>query len=82
RFSGATGFPPPMALGEIAKIDLPLAKEYARKMGEVTAQEALALGLNWVLAPVVDVNNNPDNPVINIRSFGESPEIVQQLTQE
>ncbi|MDR9405494.1 MAG: glycoside hydrolase family 3 N-terminal domain-containing protein, partial [Halothece sp. Uz-M2-17] len=82
RFSGATGFPPPMALGEIAKIDLPLAKEYARKMGEVTAQEASALGLNWVLAPVVDVNNNPDNPVINVRSFGESPEIVQELTQE
>ncbi|AFZ44170.1 glycoside hydrolase family 3 domain protein [Halothece sp. PCC 7418] len=81
RFSGATWFPPPMALGEIAKTDLSLGKEYARKMGEVTAQEALALGLNWVLAPVVDVNNNPDNPVINVRSFGESPEMVQELTQ-
>ena len=81
RFAGATWFPPPMALGEIAKTDLPLAQAYATKMGKVTAQEALAVGLNWILAPVVDVNNNPDNPVINIRSFGETPEIVQALTE-
>ena len=81
RFAGATWFPPPMALGEIAKTDFPLAQAYATKMGKVTAQEALAVGLNWVLAPVVDVNNNPDNPVINVRSFGETPETVQALTE-
>jgi len=40
-------------------------------MGAITAQEALAIGINWVLAPVVDINNNPDNPVINVRAFGE-----------
>jgi len=80
RFAGATWFPPPMALEEIAKTDLALAKQYAKKMGEVTAQEALALGINWVLAPVVDVNNNPKNPVINVRSFGETPAVVQELT--
>jgi beta-N-acetylhexosaminidase len=44
----------------------------------VTAREARALGVQWVFAPVSDVNNNPDNPVINIRSFGEDPEEVSK----
>ncbi|MEA5533556.1 glycoside hydrolase family 3 N-terminal domain-containing protein [Crocosphaera sp. XPORK-15E] len=79
RFSGATWFPPPMALGEIAKNDLDLGISYAYEMGKVTAQEALSIGINWILTPVVDVNNNPDNPVINIRSFGDSPNIVSPL---
>jgi beta-glucosidase len=79
RFTGGTWFPPPMALNAIAQTDLPKAIEYARQMGAITAQEALAVGINWILAPVVDVNNNPANPVINIRSFGETPEIVSQL---
>lgn len=81
RFSGATWFPPPMALGEIAPTDLALAKNYAHQFGQCTAREAMAIGLNWILAPVVDVNNNPANPVINVRAFGETPEIVTQLTQ-
>ncbi len=81
RFSGATWFPPPMALGEIARTDLALAKTYAHQFGQYTAREAMAIGLNWILAPVVDVNNNPTNPVINVRAFGETPEIVTQLTQ-
>ncbi|MUL36467.1 glycoside hydrolase family 3 N-terminal domain-containing protein [Gloeocapsopsis dulcis] len=80
RFAGATEFPPPMALGAIAQRDLDTAIQYASQMGAVTAQEALAIGINWVLAPVVDVNNNPANPVINVRAFGETPEIVSQLT--
>ncbi|MGI0488722.1 glycoside hydrolase family 3 protein [Pantanalinema rosaneae CENA516] len=80
RFAGATWFPPPMALAEIATTNLAHAEQYAEQMGSVTAQEAQGIGLNWVLAPVVDVNNNPDNPVINVRSFGETPEIVSQLT--
>lgn len=79
RFTGATWFPPPMALNAIAQTDLAKAIEFARLMGATTAQEALAIGINWILAPVVDVNNNPANPVINIRSFGETPEIVSQL---
>ena len=81
RFSGAIWFPPPMALGEIAQTDLELAKLYAHQFGQCTAREAMAIGLNWLLAPVVDVNNNPANPVINVRAFGEIPEIVTQLTQ-
>ena len=81
RFSGATWFPPPMALGAIAKEDLTLAQRYATEMGEITAKEAIALGINWVLAPIADVNNNPENPVINIRAFGENPEIVGALVK-
>ena len=79
RFTGGTWFAPPMALNAIALTDLPKAIEYAMAMGAITAQEALAVGINWILAPVVDVNNNPANPVINIRAFGETPEIVSQL---
>jgi beta-glucosidase len=79
RFGGATWFGPPMAIAEVAKRDLDLACSYAEKMGAATAIEAVAIGLNWILAPVVDVNNNPDNPVINVRAFGETPEIVGKL---
>jgi len=68
-------------------VDLPFAmavgatrsEDAARFLGEVTAREGRALGIHWAFAPVVDVNNNPDNPVINIRSFGEDPELVARL---
>lgn len=80
RFEGATWFPPPMAIGAIAKTDADKARLYAEKMGKITAQEALAIGINWILAPVVDVNNNPDNPVINVRAFGENSQTVSDLT--
>ncbi|MFM9266054.1 glycoside hydrolase family 3 N-terminal domain-containing protein [Tychonema sp. BBK16] len=79
RFAGATWFGPPMAIAEIARKNPEAADRYAEQMGAVTAIEARAIGLNWVLAPVVDVNNNPDNPVINVRAFGETPEIVSKL---
>lgn len=79
RFAGATWFPPPMAIHQIAAQNPDKAQHYAEEMGALTAQEALAIGINWVLAPVVDVNNNPDNPVINVRSFGETPETVSHL---
>jgi len=80
RFSGATWFPPPLALGAIARENLLLAIEYAQNMGAITAQESLSIGINWLLAPVVDVNNNPANPVINVRAFGEETAIVGNLT--
>ncbi|MEG3897097.1 MULTISPECIES: glycoside hydrolase family 3 N-terminal domain-containing protein [unclassified Microcoleus] len=79
RFAGATWFGPPMAIAEVARHDSGKADRYAEQMGAVTAIEARAIGLNWILAPVVDVNNNPDNPVINVRAFGETPEIVGKL---
>ncbi len=81
RFSGATWTPPAMALGAIAQYDLPLACTYAQKMGAITAQEARAIGLNWLLAPVVDVNNNPENPAIGLRAFGETTETVIPLIE-
>ncbi|MEM1366592.1 MAG: glycoside hydrolase family 3 N-terminal domain-containing protein [Cyanobacteria bacterium P01_H01_bin.15] len=79
RFSGATWFPPPLALAEIYRRDHNLALDYAQTMGAITAKEATALGLNWLLGPVADVNNNPQNPVINVRAFGETPEIAGEL---
>lgn len=48
----------------------------AYTMGKVTALEARAVGVHWVFAPVADVNNNPGNPIINTRSFGEDPQRV------
>ena len=80
RFPGGTWFPPPMALGAIYEKNPSLALGYAAQMGKITAQEAIAVGINWVLAPIVDVNNNPHNPVINIRAFGESTEVVSALS--
>lgn len=47
--------------------------EYAKRVGEITGREARAMGIHHVFAPVVDVNNNAANPVINVRSFGEDP---------
>jgi len=79
RFAGATWFPPPMAIAAIYQHNPDLAKQYAERMAAITAQEAQAIGLNWVLAPLVDVNNNPENPVINVRAFGETVETVSQL---
>ena len=70
---GGTSFPPTMAFG--AAGDEELAFEY----GRVTAEEARAVGVHWLFAPVLDVNSNPDNPVINTRSFGEDPEAVGRL---
>ena len=81
RFTGATWMPPAMAFGAIAKMDLAQACDCARTMGAITAREAEAVGLNWLLGPVVDVNNNPENPVISLRSFGETPEVVIPLTE-
>jgi beta-N-acetylhexosaminidase len=53
----------------------------ARFEGEVTAREARAVGVHWVFYPVADVNNNPDNPIINIRSFGEDPDDVSAYVE-
>jgi beta-N-acetylhexosaminidase len=49
--------------------------------GAETAREARAMGVNWIFAPVADVNNNPDNPIINIRSYGENPLEVSNFVQ-
>jgi beta-glucosidase len=71
RFEGATWLAPPLALQGLWQADPYRAEQLARACGSCTGQEAWALGLNWVLAPVCDVNNNPANPVINVRAWGE-----------
>ena len=53
--------------------------QLAYEAGRITASEARAIGIHLNLAPVVDVNNNPMNPVINTRSFGEGPLKVAEL---
>jgi beta-N-acetylhexosaminidase len=70
RVAGTTVFPHAMAFGAAGD------PAYSRYEGELTAREARALGVHWVYYPVADVNNNPDNPIINIRSFGENPQQV------
>jgi beta-glucosidase-like glycosyl hydrolase/CubicO group peptidase (beta-lactamase class C family) len=54
----------------------------AYRHGRITALEARAAGVNWIFAPVSDVNNNPANPIINIRSFGEDPAKVGELAAQ
>jgi beta-N-acetylhexosaminidase len=70
---GATAFPYQMGLG--ATRDTMLAYE----MGRVTALEGRALGIHMAFAPVLDVNNNPKNPVIAARSFGENAQLVAAM---
>ena len=70
RIDEATTFPPAMALGASRDPSL------AYRVGYATAREARALGVHQIYAPVADVNNNPRNPIINIRSFGETPDLV------
>jgi beta-N-acetylhexosaminidase len=73
RFESTINFPWNMAVGATGN------PEYARRQGEVTAREARALGVQMVFAPVVDVNNNAQNPVINVRSYGEDPAEVARM---
>lgn len=70
---GATNFPTLMALGATGNAGL------AYEMGRVTALEARAVGVHVAFAPVLDVNNNPENPIINVRSLGEDPASVSTL---
>ncbi|MEE8523840.1 MAG: glycoside hydrolase family 3 N-terminal domain-containing protein, partial [Thermoanaerobaculia bacterium] len=72
---GTVSLPYAMAIGATGSEDA------ARFVGEVTAREGRALGIHWTLAPVADVNNNPANPIINIRSFGEDPELVGRMVR-
>ncbi|GAB5521892.1 MAG: glycoside hydrolase family 3 N-terminal domain-containing protein [Rhodothermales bacterium] len=68
-----TELPSNMALGATRNAAL------AEEAGRLTALEAKAIGVNLLFAPVVDVNNNPDNPIINTRSYGEDPLLVGQM---
>ena len=79
RFPGATWLAPPMALGRLHQTNPAQALKLAERYGLTTGDQAKRCGLNWVLAPVCDVNSNPDNPVINVRAWGDQPESVADL---
>ena len=72
RVSGGAQFPYNMAYGAARDLDA------VRYEGLATAREARAIGVHWIFAPVADVNNNPENPVINTRSYGENADDVAQ----
>ena len=73
RFPSGTDLPPLMAIAATSDI------ENAYQVGKIIAKEARAVGVHWNLSPVVDVNNNPLNPIINTRSFGEDPKGVSEF---
>ena len=70
RVAETARFPYLMAFGAARDLNA------MRELGAATAREAHALGVSWVFAPDADVNNNPDNPIINVRSFGDDPQAV------
>ncbi|MCE7791107.1 glycoside hydrolase family 3 C-terminal domain-containing protein [Salipaludibacillus sp. CUR1] len=73
RLQSGTDFPGNMALGATRSEGL------SYDVGHAIGEELNSLGINMNLAPVLDVNNNPDNPVIGVRSFGEDPDLVGEL---
>jgi beta-N-acetylhexosaminidase len=76
RLDEGTSFPTAMALAAGGR------PADAYTMGKVTALEARAVGIHWIYAPDSDVNNNPGNPIINTRSFGEDPaRVAEYVTQ-
>jgi len=73
RLEEGTSFPTAMALAAGGN------SKDAYTMGKITALESRAVGIHWVYAPDADVNNNPGNPIINTRSFGEDPARVSEF---
>ncbi|WP_251027763.1 glycoside hydrolase family 3 protein [Bacillus sp. ISL-41] len=73
RLQSGTDMPGSMAIGATR------SPEVAYNAGNAIGEELASLGINMNLAPVMDVNNNPDNPVIGVRSFGEDPELVADM---
>ncbi|HWZ96484.1 MAG TPA: glycoside hydrolase family 3 N-terminal domain-containing protein [Candidatus Dormibacteraeota bacterium] len=76
RLDEGTSFPTNMALAAAGD------PKDAYTMGKITAIEARDVGVHWIYAPVSDVNNNPENPIINTRSFGEDPARVSEFVRE
>lgn len=76
QFAGASGLPPLAAIGATSE------KGAASRAGRLTAREALSLGVNWVLAPVCDLDLEKENPIVGTRSFGADSRRVSQLVSE
>ncbi|HXJ45586.1 MAG TPA: glycoside hydrolase family 3 N-terminal domain-containing protein, partial [Candidatus Dormibacteraeota bacterium] len=73
RLDEGTSFPTNMAVAAAGD------PKDAYTMGKITAIEARDVGVHWIYAPVADINNNPENPIINTRSFGENPGSVAEF---
>ncbi|MGH7498483.1 MAG: glycoside hydrolase family 3 protein, partial [Gemmatimonadales bacterium] len=73
RLVGGTPFPPNMGVGATG------SDTAAYEIGRITALEGRAVGVHLAFAPVADVNNNSANPIINVRSYGESPADVSRF---
>lgn len=76
RLEEGTAFPSAMAIAATGQ------PHFAYVAGKLTAMEARAAGVHWIFAPDADINNNPDNPIINVRSFGESAQEVARYVEE
>jgi beta-glucosidase len=72
QFRGATPLPPVAGLGALADL------EAIWRAGELTAREARALGVDWVYAPVADLDIEPRNPIVGSRAFGADPARVAE----
>lgn len=67
QFAGLQELPPPRALGSLDDLDA------IRRAGAATARDALSVGINWIFAPVADLDTEPDNPIVQTRAFGDDP---------
>lgn len=76
QFEGATGMPPLAALASLGDLDV------IRGAARITAREAAALGINWVLGPVCDLDIVPENPIVGSRAFGGDPRLVSEMAVE
>ena len=75
QFEGLTELPPPAALASLGDVDL------VRWAGAVTGSEARSIGVNWVFAPVADLDLLPENPIVQSRAFGDDPAAVSQYVR-
>ncbi|HYL93328.1 MAG TPA: glycoside hydrolase family 3 N-terminal domain-containing protein [Alphaproteobacteria bacterium] len=73
RMNSVPMFPDAMAFGATGNT------RYAERFGAITAEESRAVGIHWSFWPVADVNSNPENPIINTRSYGEDPNAVGDM---
>ncbi|MGH7560181.1 MAG: glycoside hydrolase family 3 N-terminal domain-containing protein [Gemmatimonadales bacterium] len=73
QIRGLAELPPPLALASLDD------RALVRGAGALTATEALSAGVDWVFAPVADLDIEPENPIVQTRAFGEDPEAVGAL---
>jgi len=75
QFEGLTELPPPAALASLGDLEL------VRWAGAVTGSEARSIGVNWVFAPVADLDLLPENPIVQTRAFGSEPTVVSDCVR-